>query len=55
MRKKLDRFDFLAINRIMNGNYNGGDNLLGPTKKITKGEELEMLRKLRIKNSSKTK
>ena len=55
MGKKLNKFDFLAINRIMNGNWNGGDNMLGPTKKITKGEELEMLRKLRVKNSSKTK
>ena len=45
--KKLNKFDFLAINRRMNGNWNGGENpFLGKTKKITKGEELKMFRKL---------
>lgn len=54
--KQKTKFDFLAINRRMNGNWNGGDSpFIGPTKKITKGEKLEMLRKLRVKNSSKTK
>lgn len=48
--KKLNKFDFLAINKNMNGNFNGGDKpYIGPTKKITKGEELEMLRKLKAK------
>lgn len=46
MAKKLNKFDFLAINKRMNGNWNGGDNpFVGPTKNITKGEELKMLRK----------
>ena len=46
MAKKLNKFDFLAINKTMNGNFNGGSNqFTGPTKKITKGEELKMLRK----------
>ena len=44
--KKLGKFDFLLINKRMNGNWNGGENqFTGRTKKITKGEELEMLRK----------
>lgn len=45
--KKLGKFDFLAINHRMNGNWNGGDNpYIGPTKNITKGEELKLARKL---------
>lgn len=44
--KKLKKLDFLAINRCMNGNWNGGESYVGPTKKITKGEELEVARKL---------
>lgn len=44
--KKLKKLDFLAINRRMNGNWNGGESFAGPTKKITKGEELEVARKL---------
>ena len=47
MTKKLNKLDFfLAINKRMNGNFNEGDNQFTvPTKKITKGEELKMLRK----------
>ena len=42
--KQKAKFDFLAINRRMNGNWNGGDSpFIGPTKKITKGEELKLL------------
>ena len=37
--KQKTKFDFLAINRRMNGNWNGGNNLLGSTKKITNGKE----------------
>ena len=45
--KKKSKYDFLAINKRMNGNWNGGDNpFVGPTKNITKGEELKMLNKL---------
>lgn len=34
--KKLNKFDFLAINKRMNENWNGGDSqFCGPTKKIT--------------------
>ena len=45
--KKLGKFDFLAINRRMNGNWNGGDSqFFGKTKNITKGEELKLARKL---------
>lgn len=50
--KKLGKYDFIAINQRMNGNWNGGNwqipfcNNSIETKGTTKGEELEMLRKL---------
>ena len=45
--KKLNKFDFLLINKRMNGNWNGGVYpFIGKTKKITKGEEFKILRKL---------
>lgn len=54
--KKLNKFDFLAINRRMNGNWNGGENqFTGRTKKITKGEELEMMRKLQRSTKCKSR
>lgn len=44
--KKKTKWDFFAINRRMNGNWNGGKNFVtGDTKKITKGEELKLNRK----------
>lgn len=50
--KKLNKFDFLVINRSLNGNWNGGENqFTGKTKKITKGEELKILRKLQTTKS----
>lgn len=54
--KKLKKLDFLAINRRMNGNWNGGESpYTGPTKKITKGEELEMARKLQRTTKRKSR
>lgn len=56
MGKKLNKFDFLAINKMMNGNWNGGKNqFTGETKGITKGEEFEMLRKLQRITKCKNK
>lgn len=47
MKKKLGKYDFLAINKRMNQNMNGGNSpFIGATKKITKGEELKLLNKL---------
>ena len=44
--KQKTKYDFLAINRHMNGNWNGGNSqFFGPTKKITKGEELKLNQK----------
>lgn len=42
MKKKLNKYDFLAINRRMNQNFNGGKSWFGETKKITKGEEMKL-------------
>ena len=54
--KKLNKFDYLAINRRMNGNWNGGEKpFIGKTKKITKGEELKMLRKLQRTTKCKSR
>lgn len=54
--KKLNKFDFLAINKRMNGNWNGGENpFIGKTKKITKGEEFEMLRKFQRTTKCKSR
>ena len=50
MKKQLSKYDFLAINRAMNQNYNAKCNpILGSTglKNITKGEELKLNRKER--------
>jgi hypothetical protein len=44
--KKKTKWDFLAINRRMNGNFNGGENqFTGRSKKITKGEEMKLNQK----------
>lgn len=54
--KKLGKFDFLAINKRMNGNWNGGENqFTGKTKATTKGEELEMLRKMQRTTKCKSR
>lgn len=53
--KKLKKLDFLAINRCMNGNLNGGESYAGPTKKITKGEELKVARKLQRTKKCKSR
>lgn len=46
MKKRLTKYDFLAINRRMNGNFNGGNGwFTGPSKKLTKGEEMKLNRK----------
>ena len=50
--KKKGKYDFIAINKRMNNNFNGGNWQLPfsndsiSTKRTTKGEELAMLRKL---------
>ena len=43
--KKKNKYDFLLINRCMNGNWNGGKSFFGETKKITKGEEIKLLKR----------
>ena len=43
--KKKNKYDFLLINRCMNGNWNGGNSFSGETKKITKGEEIKLLKR----------
>lgn len=45
MKKKLTKYDFLAINRRLNQNFNGGSSYFGNTKKIEHGEELKLNRK----------
>lgn len=44
MKKKLNKIDFLAINRIMNGNWNGKHDVFGATKKVSDGEILKLNR-----------
>ena len=53
--KKLKKLDFLEINRRMNGNCNGGESYAGPTKKITKGEELEVARRFQRTTKCKSR
>ena len=46
MKKKLNKYDFLAINRRMNNNFNGGYSYFtGNAKKLDKGEEMKLNRK----------
>ncbi|MBR5776733.1 MAG: hypothetical protein IKY42_10860 [Bacteroidaceae bacterium] len=46
MKKHLTKYDFLAINRRMNQNFNGGQSYGGINQlKITKGKELKLNRK----------
>lgn len=42
MKKKKTKWDFLAINRRLNQNYNGSSFLGCSRKNITKGEELKL-------------
>jgi hypothetical protein len=44
MKKKLTKYDFLAINRRLNQNYNAPQDYCGVVKKITHGEELKLNR-----------
>lgn len=54
--KKLNKFDFIAINKRMNNNLNGGESqFIGRTKATTKGEDLEMLRKLQRTTKCKSR
>lgn len=48
--KKKNKYDFLLINRCMNGNWNGGKSFFGETKKITKGEEIKLLKRVQNEN-----
>ena len=43
--KNKNKYDFLLINRFMNGNWNGGKSFCGETKKITKGDEIKLLQR----------
>lgn len=42
--KQKNKYDFFAINRVMNGNWNGGKNFFGETKKLVHNEELKLKR-----------
>ena len=53
MKKKKTKWDFLAINRRLNQNYNGSSFLGCATKNITKGEELKLSFKERKKNGKR--
>lgn len=54
--KKLNKFDFMAINKIMNNNMNGGESQFTVKHKTTtKGEDLEMLRKLQRTKKCKSR
>lgn len=44
MKRKKNKYDFLIINRALNGNWNGGRSYWGDTKNITKGETLKINR-----------
>lgn len=44
MKKKLTKYDFLAINRRLNQNFNVTQDYCGAIKKITHGEELKLNR-----------
>ena len=45
VKKKLNKFDFFAINRRMNQNYNTTQDYYGAHKRINHGEELKLNRK----------
>lgn len=45
MKKKLTKYDFLAINRRLNQNFNVTQDYCGAVKKITRGEELKLNRR----------
>lgn len=46
MKKKLNKFDFLAINRAINQNYNASSGYFSfCIRNITHGEELKLNRK----------
>lgn len=50
MKKKLNKYDFLAINRGMNQNFNAGQSWGGINQlNITKGEELKLNKKIKDK------
>lgn len=45
MKRQKTKFDFLAINRAMNQNFNGKKDYFGWNKKLDKGEEMKLNRK----------
>lgn len=53
MKKKLTKYDFLAINRRLNQNFNITQDYCGMIKKITHGEELELNRKEQMKSKAR--
>ena len=54
MKKKLNKIDYLAINRIMNGNWNGKHDVFGVTKKASDGEILKLNREEQKKKGVRT-
>ncbi len=55
MKKKLTKYDFFAINRCLNQNFNKRGFCGMPTKAIEHGEELELARKLQRTTKCKSK
>lgn len=54
--KKLNKFDFMVINKRINNNMNGGESqFTGKLKATTKGEDSEMLRKLQRTKKCKSR
>lgn len=53
MKKKLTKYDFFAINRRLNRNYNAPQNYCGVVKKISHGEELKLNRKEQRKSKKR--
>lgn len=53
MKKKLTKYDFLAINRRLNQNFNLTQDYCGAIKKITHGEELKLNLKEQKNDKSK--
>jgi len=53
MKKKKTKWDFLAINRRLNQNYNGSSFLGFLVRNITKGEELKLNFKEYKKNAKR--
>lgn len=55
--KQKSKYDFLAINKRMNNNFNGKGDWVNPegSKNISKGDELKMLNKLTFTTKCKSR